>query len=123
MTKVTKLACLTYLDVDVLKIFALVSVHHVVHAVRVDLVADHGHLLLRHVHTHMRLDFGDDPDLLCRVMFTIKGGALGIQRCREVSFLACALLTATVAHSFLSVCVLKCLVSAGRLSHKSSAEW
>lgn len=79
-------------------------------------MADHGHLLLRHVHAHMRLDFGDDPDLLRRVVLTIEGGALGIQRRREVSFLACALLAATVAHSFLSLCVLICLVSAGRLS-------
>ena len=100
MTKVTKLACLTYLDIDVLKIFALVSVHHVVHAVRVDLVSDHGYLLFRHVHAHMRLDFGDDPDLLRRVVLTIEGGALGIQRRREVSFLTRALLAATVAHSF-----------------------
>lgn len=45
--------------------------HHVVHTMRVGLVAEHPDLALGHEHSKARLDLDNDPDLLRSVMATV----------------------------------------------------
>ena len=86
----------TYLDIDVFKIIILIV--HMIHAGRIVLILEHLYALFRHIHAEARLDLDNDKDVLGCEMPASEVGALRIERCRQISFLASALLTAAVTH-------------------------